>query len=54
MLKSLQLPQMALDQLIDRALMRQAAERMRLEVTDEELSLSVRAVPAFQANGSAS
>jgi len=52
MLKSLQLPQMALDQLIDRALMRQAAERMRLEVTDEELSLSVRAVPAFQSNGS--
>jgi len=52
MLKSLQLPQMALDQLIDRALMRQAAERMKLEVSDEELSQSVRAVPAFQSNGS--
>ena len=51
LLKSLQLPQMALDQLIDRTLLRQAAERMKLAVTDEELSQSVRAVPAFQSNG---
>jgi peptidyl-prolyl cis-trans isomerase D len=51
LLTSLQLPQMALDQLIDRALLRQAAERMKLAVTDEELSQSVRAVPAFQSNG---
>lgn len=51
LLKSLQLPRMALDQLIDRALLRQAAERLKLEVTDEELSRSVRSVPAFQSNG---
>jgi peptidyl-prolyl cis-trans isomerase D len=51
LLKSLQLPQMALDQLIDRTLLRQAAERLQLAVTDEELSQSVRAVPAFQSNG---
>lgn len=51
LLKSLQLPQMALDQLIDRALLRQAAERMSLAVTDEELAQSVRAIPAFQSNG---
>lgn len=51
LLKSLQIPQMALDQLIDRALLRQAADRMKLEVTDEELAGSVRSIPAFQSNG---
>jgi peptidyl-prolyl cis-trans isomerase D len=51
LLKSLQLPKMALDQLIDRALLRQAAERMKLDVGDEELARSVRAIPAFQSNG---
>src|SRR5512135_768859 len=48
LLKSLQIPQMALDQLIDRALLRQAADRLKLEVTDEELAGAVRSVPAFQ------
>ena len=52
LLKSLQLPRMALDELIDRALLRQAAERMKLAVTDDELARSVRSIPAFQSNGS--
>jgi peptidyl-prolyl cis-trans isomerase D len=52
LLKSLQIPQMALDQLIDRALLRQAADRLKLEVTDEELAGAVRSVPAFQSGGS--
>lgn len=51
LLKSLDLQKRALDQLIDRTLMRQAAARLKMEVNDEELSQSVRRIPAFQSNG---
>ncbi len=51
LLKSLDLQTRALDQLIDRTLMRQAAARLKLEVNDDELSQSVRRIPAFQSNG---
>lgn len=51
LLKSLNLQTRALDQLIDRALLKQAAARMKLEVNDDELAQSVRRIPAFQSNG---
>jgi peptidyl-prolyl cis-trans isomerase D len=51
MLKSLQIPKQALDQLIDRTLLRQAAERLKLKVNDEELAQSIRKTPAFQSGG---
>ncbi len=51
LLKALQLEQQALNQLIDRALLRQAAGRLRLQVSDEELSRLVRGVSAFQSEG---
>lgn len=51
LLKSLNLQTRALDQLIDRALLKQAAARMKLDVSDEELAQSVRRVTAFQSNG---
>jgi peptidyl-prolyl cis-trans isomerase D len=51
MLKSLQIPKRALDQLIDRTLLKQAAERMKVSVADEELALSIRGTPAFQDAG---
>ncbi len=52
LLKALQLEQQALNQLIDRTLLRQAADRLRLQVSDEELSRSVRDISAFQSAGS--
>jgi len=51
LLKSLNLQTRALDQLIDRTLMKQAAARLKMEVNDEELAQSVRRIPAFQSNG---
>jgi peptidyl-prolyl cis-trans isomerase D len=51
LLKSLNLQTRALDQLIDRALVKQAAARLKMDVSDEELAQSVRRVPAFQSNG---
>lgn len=51
LLRAMDLPNRALDELIDQVLLRQAAERFRLEVSDEELSRSVHRIPAFQANG---
>ena len=51
MLKTLQIPKRAMDQLIDRTLLKQAAERLKMSVTDEELAQSVRSLPAFQAGG---
>jgi peptidyl-prolyl cis-trans isomerase D len=51
LLKSLNLQTRALDQLIDRTLMKQAAARLKMDVNDEELAQSVRRIPAFQSNG---
>jgi len=51
LIRTLQLPKRALDQLIDRSLMLQAAEKFKLTVTDEELAESIRNVSAFQTAG---
>jgi peptidyl-prolyl cis-trans isomerase D len=51
LLKALQLERQALNQLIDRTLLRQAAARLHLQVSDEELSRSVRDITAFQSAG---
>lgn len=49
--QQLNLPQQALDQLIRQALMEQEAERVDIEVTQNELVESIAAIPAFQDNG---
>ena len=51
MLKTLQIPKRAMEQLIDRTLLKQAAERLKMKVTDEELAQSIRSTPAFQSEG---
>jgi len=51
LIKSLQLEQKALDQLIDNMLMRQAAAEMDIRVSDEDLSQSIRSISAFQVAG---
>lgn len=51
MLKALQVPKRTMDQLIDRTLLKQAAEHLRMQVTDDELAQSIRSIPAFQAGG---
>jgi peptidyl-prolyl cis-trans isomerase D len=51
LLKTLQLRKRALDQLVDNVLMLQAAEKLNLRVTDEELAQSIRSYEAFQTSG---
>jgi peptidyl-prolyl cis-trans isomerase D len=51
MLKTLRLNEMALDQLIQRALMLQEADRLNIDVSEQELASSVRQITAFQNNG---
>ena len=51
LIQTLQLRKRALDQLIDRSLMLQAAEKFKLTVSDEELAESIRNIPAFQTAG---
>jgi len=51
LLKMLKPEEMALNQLIDRILQVQEAERLKLGVTKEELAQTIRAIPAFQNNG---
>ncbi len=51
MLNSLQLPKQAIDQLVDQRLMRQAAAELRLQVSDEDLSRSIRSISAFHTAG---
>jgi peptidyl-prolyl cis-trans isomerase D len=51
LIEMLQLRKRALDQLIDRSLMLQAAEKFKLTVSDEELSESIRNISAFQTAG---
>ena len=48
MLNSLNLKEQAINQLVDRRVILNAAEKMGFEVTDEELSASIAAIPAFQ------
>ncbi len=51
LIKTLQLDKQALNQLIDRILMRQAASELDLRVSDQELSQSIRSISAFQTAG---
>jgi len=51
LLQSLQLRKRALDQLVDKVLMLQAAEKLNLRVSDEELARSIRNIPSFQTAG---
>ena len=51
LIKTLQLDKQALDQLIDKLLMRQAASDLNIRVSDEELSQSIRGIGAFQTAG---
>jgi peptidyl-prolyl cis-trans isomerase D len=48
MLNSLNLKEQAINQLVDRRVILNAAEKMGFEVTDEELTASIAAIPAFQ------
>ncbi len=51
LIKSLQLEQKALDQLVDNILMRQEASELGIQVSDEDLSRAVRSMGAFQVAG---
>ncbi len=51
MLKALQVPKRTMEQLIDRTLLKQAAEHLEMHVTDDELAQSIRSIPAFQTGG---
>jgi peptidyl-prolyl cis-trans isomerase D len=51
LIKMLQLRKRALDQLIDKALMLQAAEKLKLTVSNEELAKFIRNIGAFQTAG---
>lgn len=51
LIRSLQLEKQALDQLIDRRLMLQAAAELKIRVTDEELVNAIRGIDAFQSDG---
>ena len=51
MLKLLRPNEMALEQLIQRALMLQEADRLNIDVGEQELASVIRQVPAFQNNG---
>ncbi len=49
--RALDLPRQVLDGIIDRKLRLEAAKRLRLNVTDEELARAIAALPVFQENG---
>ncbi|RLB83990.1 MAG: hypothetical protein DRH17_00480 [Deltaproteobacteria bacterium] len=51
LIRSLNLKKQALDQLINRRLLLQEANRLNLRVTKEELAAAIWQVPAFQRNG---
>jgi peptidyl-prolyl cis-trans isomerase D len=51
MLKMLKPDEMALNQLIERILQRQEAERLQVEVGEQELAQAIYSIPAFQVNG---
>jgi peptidyl-prolyl cis-trans isomerase D len=49
--RALDLPRQVLDGIIDRKLRLEAAKRLKLAVTDEELARSIEALPYFHENG---
>lgn len=49
--KQMGLKKAAIDNLVNEALVRKAAKKMGLKVTDDELKASIAAVPAFQKDG---
>ena len=49
--RALDLPRQVLDGIVDRKLRLEAAKRLKLTVTDEELARSIAALPYFQENG---
>ena len=51
LLQSLGLRKRALDQLIDNAVMLQAAEKLDLTISDDELVQAIKSMPVFQTNG---
>ena len=51
LIQALQLRKRALDQLVDRALMLQEAEKLNIQVSDEELAQTIRNIPVFQTGG---
>jgi peptidyl-prolyl cis-trans isomerase D len=51
MIEMLQIKKQALDQLIDRKLLLQEAERLKLRVSDAEVADSIMNTPVFQTNG---
>jgi peptidyl-prolyl cis-trans isomerase D len=51
LIQMLQLRKRALDQLVDKALMLQAAEKLKLTVSDEELAEFIKNIGAFQTAG---
>lgn len=51
LLQSLNLPEQALAQLIDRLLLKQAGARMKLEVSDDQVSQTIQGIPLFQQGG---
>ena len=51
LLKNMQLPKQAIDQLVNKLLMRQAATELELRVSNEDLSRSIRSISAFQTAG---
>ncbi len=51
LIQALQLRTRALDQLVDRVLMLQAAEKLKIQVSDEELAQTIRSIDAFQTAG---
>lgn len=51
MLKMLQVKKQTMDQLIEKRLLTAEANRLGFQVSDDELSLSIKDIPAFQDNG---
>lgn len=51
LIEALQLRKRAMDQLVDRALMLQEAEKLKIQVSDEELAETIRNIRAFQTAG---
>ena len=51
MLKMLQVKKQTMDQLIEKRLLLTEAKRLAFQVSDEELSSAIKAIPAFQDNG---
>jgi peptidyl-prolyl cis-trans isomerase D len=51
MLQSINLRQMALEQLIDQSLINREAERLRLQISDDELARAIGSQSAFQVDG---